>query len=224
MRLLLAEDEIKVAEHIRAAFREQGFCVDMFHRGDDALGAALITKYDAVVLDVMLPGQDGIGILKVLREKKYPAPILLLTARGEVSARVEGLMLGADDYVAKPFAMSELVARVVALTRRSTAQGQMELRVADLSLNQSRREVRRGGRVLDLPVREYGLLEVLMRAPGKVVTKTQLIEHVWEWSQEIGANALEAYMQRLRKIIDSGFEEKLVRTIRGVGYAIKEGE
>src|SRR6187401_3624422 len=123
MRVLLAEDEKKVAQHIRTALREQGFTVDMVHRGDEALAAALATPYDALVLDVMMPGRDGLSVLRVLREKSVPAPVLLVTARGEVSERVEGLMLGADDYLAKPFATNELVARVVALTRRSSAQG-----------------------------------------------------------------------------------------------------
>ena len=145
MRVLLAEDEKKVAQHIRTALREQGFTVDMFHRGDEALEAALSTPYDALVLDVMMPGRDGLSILRVLREKRVSTPVLLVTARGEVSERVEGLMLGADDYLSKPFAMSELVARVVALSRRANAQGLTMLRVEDLSMNLITREVQRAG-------------------------------------------------------------------------------
>src|SRR6187399_2288898 len=133
MRVLLAEDEKKVAQHIRSALREQGFTVDMFHRGDEALEAALATPYDALILDVMMPGRDGLSVLRVLREKRVTSPVLLVTARGEVSERVEGLMLGADDYLAKPFAMQELVARVLALTRRGGSQGLTLLKVEDLA-------------------------------------------------------------------------------------------
>jgi two-component system, OmpR family, response regulator len=223
MRVLLAEDEKKVAQHIRAALREQGFTVDVFHRGDEALDAALSTSYDAIVLDVMLPGRDGLHILRTLREKQIPAPIMLLTARGEVSERVEGLMLGADDYVSKPFAMNELVARVIALSRRTGNPAQTVLRVGDLTLNPGTREVMRGGTKLELPVREFALLQFLMRFPGRVLTKTQLIENVWEWHHDTGSNVVEVYIQRLRKKVDDGHEPKLIHTVRGVGYVLKPG-
>jgi DNA-binding response OmpR family regulator len=221
MRVLLAEDEKKVAQHIRAALREQGFTVDMFHRGDEALEAALATPYDALVLDVMMPGRDGLSILRVLREKCVPTPVLLVTARGEVSERVEGLMLGADDYLSKPFAMSELVARVIALSRRGSAQGLTMLRVEDLSMNLVNREVIRAGRKLELPLREFALLEYLLRSPGRVISKTQLIENVWEWHFDTGTNVVEVYIQRLRKKVDDGHEVKLIHTVRGIGYVLK---
>lgn len=221
MRVLLAEDEKKVAQHIRAALREQGFTVDVFHRGDEAFEAAQATAYDAIVLDVMLPGRDGLSILRALRERQNPAPIMLLTARGEVSERVEGLMLGADDYMAKPFAMNELVARVIALSRRAGSSVQTVLKVADLTLNPTTREVLRAGKKLDLPVREFALLQFLMRSPGRVLTKTQLIENVWEWHHDTGSNVVEVYIQRLRKKVDDGHEPKLIHTVRGVGYVIK---
>jgi len=221
MRVLLAEDEKKVALHIRAALREQGFTVDMFHRGDEALEAALATPYDALVLDVMMPGRDGLSILRVLREKCVPTPVLLVTARGEVSERVEGLMVGADDYLSKPFAMSELVARVIALSRRGSAQGLTMLRVEDLSMNLVNREVTRAGRKLELPLREFALLEYLMRSPGRVISKTQLIENVWEWHFDTGTNVVEVYIQRLRKKVDDGHEVKLIHTVRGIGYVLK---
>lgn len=224
MRVLLAEDEKKVALHIRNALREQGFTVDMFHRGDEALDAALATPYDAVVLDVMMPGRDGLSILRVLREKRVPAPILLVTARGEVSERVEGLMLGADDYLSKPFAMQELVARVVALSRRATAQGLTMLRVEDLSMNLVSREVTRGGEKIDLPMREFALLEYLMRSPGRVLSKTQLIENVWQWHFDTGTNVVEVYVQRLRRKVDEGRAVKLIQTVRGVGYVLRREE
>jgi len=221
MRVLLAEDEKKVAQHIRAALREQGFTVDVFHRGDEAFEAAQSTAYDAIVLDVMLPGRDGLSILRALRERQNPAPIMLLTARGEVSERVEGLMLGADDYMSKPFAMNELVARVIALSRRAGSSVQTVLKVADLTLNPTTREVLRAGKKLDLPVREFALLQFLMRSPGRVLTKTQLIENVWEWHHDTGSNVVEVYIQRLRKKVDDGHEPKLIHTVRGVGYVIK---
>ena len=221
MRVLLAEDEKKVAQHIRAALREQGFTVDMFHRGDEALDAALGTPYDALVLDVMMPGRDGISILRVLREKRVTTPVLLVTARGEVSERVEGLMLGADDYLSKPFAMNELVARVVALSRRAASQGMTMLRLEDLSMNLITREVLRAGQKIELPVREFALLEYLMRSPGRVLTRTQLIENVWQWHFDTGTNVVEVYIQRLRKKVDEEHAVKLIHTVRGVGYVMK---
>jgi DNA-binding response OmpR family regulator len=224
MRVLLAEDETKVAQHIRAALREEGFSVDTFERGDEALSAAIAAPYDALVLDIMMPGRDGLSILRVLRERRVTTPVLLVTARGEVSERVEGLMLGADDYLSKPFAMSELVARVVALTRRGTAQGLTMLRVGDLTMNLITREVMRGGQKIMLPMREFSLLEFLMRSPGRVLTKTQLIENVWEWHFDTGTNVVEVYIQRLRKKLDDGHEVKLIQNVRGVGYLIKGGE
>ncbi len=224
MRVLLAEDEKKVATHIRNALREQGFTVDMCHRGDEALDAALSTPYDALVLDVMMPGRDGLSILRVLREKRVPTPILLVTARGEVSERVEGLMLGADDYLSKPFAMKELVARVVALSRRATAQGLTMLRVEDLTMNLVSREVTRNGAKIELPMREFALLEYLMRSPGRVLSKTQIIENVWQWHFDTGTNVVEVYVQRLRKKVDEGHAVKLIHTVRGVGYVLRREE
>src|SRR5678815_1216200 len=222
MRVLLAEDERKIAQHIRTALREQGFTVDMFHRGDEALEAALATPYDALVLDVMMPGRDGLSVLRVLRERRVSTPVLLVTARGEVSERVEGLMLGADDYLAKPFAMDELVARVVALSRRGTSQGLTMLRVEDLTMNLVTREVSRAGQRIELPMREFALLEYLMRSPGRVLSRTQLIENVWQWHFDTGTNVVEVYIQRLRKKVDDGHDVKLIHTVRGVGYVLKK--
>ena len=224
MRVLVAEDEKKIALHIRAALREQGFTVDMVHRGDEALEAALHTPYDALVLDVMMPGRDGLSILRTLREKRVATPVLLVTARGEVSERVEGLMLGADDYLAKPFAMNELVARVVALARRGSSQGLTLLQVEDLTMNLLTREVRRGGEKIDLPMREFALLEFLMRSPGRVLSRTQLIENVWEWHFDTGTNVVEVYIKRLRNKVDDGHAVKLIHTVRSVGYVLKRNE
>jgi DNA-binding response OmpR family regulator len=224
MRVLLAEDEKKVAQYVSEAFCKEGFTVDVFGRGDEAFSAAVSTPYDALVLDIMMPGRDGLSILRSLREKRITTPVLLLTARGEVSERVEGLMLGADDYLAKPFAMSELVARVVALTRRGAAQTTTILRVGDLTMNLLTREVMRAGRKITLPMREYSLLEFMMRHPGKVLTKTQLIESVWEWHFDTGTNVVEVYIQRLRKKLDDGNALKLIHNVRGRGYVIKADE
>jgi DNA-binding response OmpR family regulator len=223
MRILVAEDEKKVAQHIRAALREQGFTVDMYHRGDEALDAAMVNAYDTIVLDVMMPGRDGLSILRLLREKRILAPVLIVTARGEVSERVEGLMLGADDYLAKPFAMSELVARVVALTRRATSHGMTMMKVEDLTMNLVTREVMRAGQKIELPMREFALLEYLMRSPGRVLSRTQLIENVWQWHFDTGTNVVEVYIQRLRKKIDENHAVKLIHTVRSVGYVLKPG-
>ncbi len=221
MRVLLAEDEKKIAQHIRAALREQGFTVDMFHRGDEALDAAVATSYDAIVLDIMMPGRDGLSVLRTLREKRITAPVLLVTARGEVSERVEGLMLGADDYLAKPFAMTELVARVVALARRANTQGMTILRMEDLTMNLITREVHRAGEKIELPMREFALLEFMMRSPGRVLSRTQLIENVWQWHFDTGTNVVEVYIQRLRKKVDEGRPVKLIHTVRSVGYVMR---
>jgi DNA-binding response OmpR family regulator len=221
MRVLLAEDETKVANHIRNALREAGFAVDETHRGDDALSLALATPYDVIVLDVMLPGRDGLSILKILREKSLGMPILLLTARGEVSERVEGLMLGADDYLSKPFALDELVARVHALSRRSRTELAASVKVHDLTINSMTREVHRAGKFIDLAVREFAVLEYLARSVGRVLSRTQIIEHVWDHHFDTGTNVVDVYVQRLRRKIDNDFDVKLLHTVRGVGYLLK---
>jgi DNA-binding response OmpR family regulator len=201
--------------------REAGFAVDEVHRGDEALEFALSTPYDVLVLDVMMPGRDGLSILKLLREKSHTVPVLLLTARGEVSERVEGLSLGADDYLSKPFAMDELIARVRALARRSRSDLQTVLKVHDLTLNLLAREVHRAGVAIDLAVREFALLEYLVRGAGRVLSRTQIIEHVWDYHFDTGTNVVDVYVQRLRRKIDDGHEVKLLQTVRGVGYLLK---
>ena len=223
MRILLAEDEKKIASFIRKALREAGHAVDEVHRGDEALELAKTTPYDVIVLDVMMPGRDGLSVLRVLRERRNPTPVLLLTARGEVSERIEGLNLGADDYMAKPFAMDELIARVNALTRRGSPERSTMLRVADLTVNLITREVTRAGKRIDLAVREFALLDYLMRSPGRVLTRTQICEHVWDHHFDTGTNVVDVYVQRLRRKIDDGHDVKLLHTVRGVGYVIREG-
>jgi DNA-binding response OmpR family regulator len=224
MRVLVAEDEKKVASHIRNALRQQGHAVDAVHDGNDALNLASTTPYDAIVLDIMMPGRDGLSILKTLRERRMTMPIMLLTARGEVSERVEGLRLGADDYMAKPFAMEELVARVEALARRSAGQGLTLLKVHDLTLNLVTREAVRGGNRIELHNREYALLEYFMQSAGRVLTRAQITERVWDYHFDTGTNVVDVYIQRLRKKIDDGFEPRLLHTVRGVGYVLRPPE
>ena len=220
MRVLVAEDEKKVAGFIRKALRESGFAVDMVHRGDDALELARTSPYDAIVLDVMMPGRDGLSVLRLLRTERIHTPVLLVTARSEPVERIEGLDSGADDYLAKPFDMGELCARVRALTRR-TGERQSVLKVDDLSLNLLTREAERGGARIELHAREFALLEFLMRTPGRILTRTQIIEHVWECHFDTGTNVVDTYIMRLRKKIDDGHERKLLHTVRGVGYVLK---
>lgn len=221
MRVLLAEDEKKLASHIRNAFRQHGYAVDMLHRGDEAFAAAETTPYDAIVLDVMLPGRDGLSVLRGLRARRVTTPVMLLTARGEVSERVEGLQLGADDYVSKPFAMEELVARLEALIRRATGQGLTLLRVEDLAMNLVTRQVTRAGQPIELHPREFALLQYLMQSPGRVLTRAQIIERVWEYHFDTGTNVVDVYIQRLRRRIDDGFRPRLLQTVRGIGYVLR---
>jgi DNA-binding response OmpR family regulator len=224
MRILLAEDEKKIAVHIHKALREAGFAVDEVNRGDDAMDLVQMRQYDVLVLDIMMPGRDGLSILKLLREDRNPVPILLLSARGQTSEKVEGLMLGADDYLSKPFAMSELLARVHALSRRSSRELAAVLDVADLSVNLLTREVKRGGVQIDLAPREFALLECFARSAGRVLSRTYLIEKVWEFHFDTGTNIVEVYVQRLRRKIDDGHNIKLLHTVRGIGYVLKEQE
>jgi DNA-binding response OmpR family regulator len=224
MRVLVAEDEKKVCHFIRKALREGGYAVDAVHDGREALERALTVAYDVIVLDIMMPGRDGLSVLKLLRAERSPTPVLILTARGEVSERVEGLELGADDYLAKPFAMRELVARVNALSRRAGGERATLLRVAGLSMNLLTREVRRDGQPIDLSTREFALLEYLMRYPDRVISRTSLCEHVWDHHFDSGTNVVDVYVNRLRRKIDEPFPRKLVHTIRGVGYKLHAGD
>lgn len=221
MRILLAEDEKKVSRFIAKALEEAGYVVDCVYNGTEALAMACERPYDTTVLDIMMPGRDGLSVLKLMRERNISTPVLILTARGEVSEKVEGLELGADDYMAKPFAMSELLARVGAMTRRALPNRVSLLQVADLSVNLISREVKRAGNPIHLPVREFALLECLMRSPGEVQTRTRLIEQVWGHQFDTGTNVVDVYIQRLRKKIDEGHEVKLLHTIRSLGYVLR---
>ena len=194
--------------------------VDVVHHGDQALAVILDNHFDAVVLDIMLPGRDGLSILRALRQKSNAVPVLILTARGAISEKVEGLDLGADDYLAKPFSIDELAARLRALIRRKSGENLVRYRVEDLSLDVATRVAQRGTRRIDLTSREFGLLECLMRAPGRVFSRTQLCQQVWEYHFDPESNLVDVYIQRLRRKIDDGESSKLIQTVRGTGYRI----
>jgi DNA-binding response OmpR family regulator len=220
MRILVVEDERKIARFVQKGLKEFGFAVDLIGRGDEALEIILDNPFDAIVLDIMLPGRDGLSILRALRERSNAIPVLILTARGEICEKVEGLDLGADDYLAKPFAIEELAARLRALIRRQSGDNLVRYRIQDLTLDVASRIARRGNRRIDLTGREFSLLECMMRAPGRVFTRTQLCQHVWEYQFDAGTNLVEVYIQRLRRKVDDSESTKLIQTVRGAGYRI----
>jgi DNA-binding response OmpR family regulator len=221
MRILVVEDRRQTAAFIRKALQAEGFAVDVLSEGDTVLTAVENTPFDAVILDVMLPGRDGLSIVRQMRERHLGTPVLLLTARGALSERIEGLNAGADDYLPKPFALDELIARVRALCRRSTGAPATVLRVADLTLNSTTREVHRAGHRLELSPREYRLLEYLMRSAGRVCSRMAIVEKVWDYDFDPGSNLVDVYVKRLREKIDAQHEPKLVHTVRGQGYILK---
>jgi two-component system, OmpR family, response regulator len=221
MKLLVIEDEKKIANLLQKGLKEQGYAVDVCHDGNEGLEKATKQPYDAIILDIMLPGRDGLSVLRTLRERKVTTPVMILTARGELTERVEGLNLGADDYLAKPFAMDEMLARLRALMRRVTGESISLYKVGDLTMNLVSREVTRGTRKIELTAREFRLLEYLMRSPGQVLTRTQIIERVWEYHFDPGTNLVDVYIQRLRRKVDDEEPVKMIQTVRGVGYSIR---
>jgi DNA-binding response OmpR family regulator len=222
MRVLVVEDERKTASFVRKALQSEGFAVDLCANGEDALATATTVVFDALVLDIMLPGRDGLSVLRQLRAAGNAIPVLLLSARGEVDERVQGLNLGADDYLPKPFVLAELVARVRALVRRGGETKPPVLRVADLALDTVTRQARRGERLFDLTAREFRLLEFLMRSPSRICSRLAIIEKVWDYDFDPGTNLVDVYVMRLREKIDADFPVKLLHTVRGVGYVIRE--
>jgi DNA-binding response OmpR family regulator len=222
MRVLLVEDQEKTASFIRKGLVAEGFAVDVAEDGETALALATTTPFDAIVLDIMLPGRDGLSVLRVLRERRVTTPVLLLSARGEVSERVDGLNAGADDYLPKPFVLAELIARVRALGRRSGEAQPVLLQLADLTLNTVTRQARRGDEVIELSTREYRLLEHFLRSPGRICSRMELLEAVWDYSFDPGTNVVDVYVGRLREKIDTGHEPKLLHTVRGYGYVFKK--
>lgn len=224
MRVLVVEDEKKTAAFIRKALQAEGFAVDVCHNGEEAWATTRTTAFHAIVLDIMLPGRDGLSLLRQMRERRIFTPVLLLSARGQVNERVEGLDAGADDYLAKPFVIAELVARIRALGRRGGESKPAVLQVADLTLDTVTRQAQRAGTTIELTNRDYRLLEFLMRSAGRICTRMAILENVWDYHFDPGSNLVDVNIMRLREKIDAGFEIKLVHTVRGLGYMIKEPE
>jgi two-component system OmpR family response regulator len=220
MRILVVEDQDKFLSFIKKGLEEQGFAVDTTSDGDDAYAIASSTPYDLIVLDIMLPGRDGLSILRTLREEGNAVPVILLTARSGVNERIEGLNLGADDYLPKPFYIEELIARIHTIVRRSSGHSANILRVNDLILNLATRQVKRDTAEIELTTREFSLLEYLMRSPGRVLSRIQICEHVWNYDFDPGTNLVDVYIKRLRKKIDKDWDQKLIHTVRGVGYKL----
>lgn len=222
MRVLVVEDEKKMASFIRKALQAEGLAVDVLHDGNHVAVSAASTAFDVIILDIMLPGRDGLSVLRQLREQSIRTPVLLLTARGQPNERVEGLNAGADDYLPKPFVLAELIARVRALGRRNSYSQPVQLRVADFTVDTVTRSVKRGERSIELTPREYRLLEFLLRSPGRVCSRMAIVENVWDYDFDPGTNLVDVYIRRLREKIDADFEAKLLHTVRGVGYVLKE--
>jgi two-component system OmpR family response regulator len=222
MRVLVVEDEPRMASVIRRSLAKEGLAADIAGAGDEALWMAQAVDYDAIVLDVMLPGLSGFDVCRALREREVWSPVLMVTARDAVDDRVSGLDAGADDYLVKPFAIAELLARLRALTRRGVSERPAVLEVGDLSLDPARRTVRRAGTEVQLSAKEFSLLEIFMRRPGEVLSRLALIEHAWDFAYETRSNVVDVYVRRLRAKIDRPFGKDSIETVRGVGYRLRE--
>ena len=218
MRILVVEDEPGVAQFIRQGLTEAGYAVDVAREGREGLEYTFAADYDVIVLDIMLPKMNGLEVLREIRNQGVKTPVLLLTARDGVDDRVRGLDTGADDYLVKPFAFPELLARIRALLRRPPLQAGTVLKMADLEMDAATREVRRAGKAIDLSPREFSLLELLLRHPNQVLTRTQIVEHVWNFNFYSDMNVVDVYIGYLRRKIDRDFEPSLIQTIWGVGY------
>lgn len=222
MHILFVEDEAKIASFVQAGLKEQGFVVDYCDNGNDGYNCALENEYDAIILDIMVPGKDGLSILKNLRRQGQNVPIILLTARNELDDRIEGLNLGADDYLAKPFFVEELVARIQAVMRRGNPERQNTICIGPIKLDRLTREVTCNQHIIELTTREFNLLEYLMRSPGRVFTRTQILEHVWGYDFNPSTNVVDVCVQRLRKKIDVIGGSGCIESIRGVGYRCRQ--
>lgn len=220
MRILVVEDEIKAADFLQKALASENFAVDVSHHGDEALEMALNKGYDAIVLDIMLPGRDGLSVLRVLRDRGNNCPVLMISARSNINEKVEGLNAGADDYLAKPYALEELTARVKALCRRGGENRSVQLKVGNLVLDTVTRAAVRGPLRIELSAREYRLLEYFMKHPGRVCSRMVLLEKVWDYDFDPGTNLVDVTVRRLRDRLDAPGEEQLIHTIRGQGYLI----
>lgn len=222
MRILVVEDDKKIASFVVNGFKQNGFAVDHARDGEGALALLRTTPYDAAVLDIMIPKMDGLAVLQELRRICVKTPVIILSAKASVDDRIKGLQAGGDDYLTKPFAFSELLARVQALLRRASQNAEpTRLTVADLVLDLLTREVTRGGKKIELQTREFALLEYMMRNAGRVITKTMILEHIWDYSFDPQTNIVDVLVHRLRAKIDKDFPIKLIHTYRGVGYALK---
>lgn len=221
MKILIVEDDRKIASFVQKGLKEQGYVAETCHDGDEGYNLAMGESYDVILLDIMLPGRDGLSILRALREQKNTVPVILITARSGLDERVEGLNLGADDYLAKPFYMEELIARILAVSRRSTGDQLSILHHGAIALNLITREVKRCDEVLELTSREFNLLELLMRSPGRVYSRTQLLEHVWGYDFDPQTNVVDVYIRRVRGKIDPADAPSFIETVRGVGYRFK---
>ena len=222
MRVLVVEDDAKLLESLRKGLKESGWGADGAPDGREGLRRALDEEYDAIVLDLMLPGLSGLDLLRELRARRKSTPVLVLSARSSVEDRVKGLDLGADDYLAKPFSFSELEARLRAITRRPAVEPATVLVAADLEVDTVRREARRAGKALELTTKELALLEYLIRRKGVVLTRTMILDHVWDLDYDGGSNLVEVYVNYLRKKVDAGHDVKLIQTVRGAGYVLRE--
>jgi len=222
MRVLIVEDEVKMAALLRRGLRGEGMAADVANRGEDALWMAGSTEYDAIVLDLMLPGIDGLEVCRKLRADGVWAPILMLTARDGVDDRVAGLDGGADDYLTKPFSYAELLARLRALARRGPIERPIELRVGDLRLDPAGRRLWRGEEEIELSTKEFAILETFMRRPGEVLTRFQLLEHAWDYDYENRSNVVDSFVRFLRQKIDKPFGVRSIETVRGAGYRLRE--
>jgi len=223
MRLLLVEDDLKIAAFIMKGMKEAGFAVDHAKDGEDGLHMTVSETYDVIICDLMLPKLDGLSIIERMRRRKIETPVIILSAKRTVDDRIRGLQIGGDDYLTKPFAFAELLVRVQALIRRACKISEpAHLVVGDLSLDMAAREVERAGRQISLQPKEFSLLEFMMRNPGKVLSKTMIMEHVWNYDFDPGTNVVEARICKLREKVDQDFESKMIQTVYGVGYVLKE--
>jgi two-component system, OmpR family, response regulator len=222
VKLLVVEDDKKLGGLLRKGLEAQGFVVDFSNDGDEGFILATTRSYDAIVLDIMLPGRDGLSILRNLRDRHSSVPVILLTARSALNERLDGLNLGADDYLTKPFFIEELLARLHALLRRASGQQKNVLQHGDLAVNLLTREVKLGAEVIELTAREFALLTFLMRSPGRTFTRAQICEHVWNYHFDPGTNLVDVYVQHLRKKLGSEAGPPLIETVRGVGYRVPE--